>query len=946
MIARLTLGGAYHSFMQTAHPISLGAQLAHALAFWNRQLGLERGAAACSVSQPLPPGPVSGVLLARPELGRLGQDLLESRSTTGQPLPDMRILSDWVERAEWQLARTSRDCPRRSAARASELAEALRNASWIQRSFGESTRGLAEISHDWVELFLRWDWLVAGWRALGEPLPSLTPADGPSPLEGLETLVSVYEAHADSSDLPFWLLERGPLCPSRAGPLLLLGQGPLDPALLAAAAVLSGAQPQAHRLPLLGGATAESAPAVPPLQGPWALAWPELEELQRGLLPDPQGWPSPAERAQQARARYPEARARHSEARSNPVVLIEASQLEPAVDAALDAVAAAAAPGAVAVADAPGAPGVVGVVAFDRLMARRLTVRLLERGTALEDRSGWSLDTTAASAPLDGLLDLVQATVSPPALLHWLSLPMIQRALGIGVPQSAGLYRSLRELPTGARGLRSLPPELQARLQALRPLQQRASRKDGAAVPEWVELLERALDQLGLEPLLAEDAAGLLVLGCLRKLCAEHLGPDSAQTRLLWPEFRAVLMRSIAQARLPLQQPEARVRFLSLSEAAQQSRLRALILLGASEEQMLLNPPSPLLSRRQMDSALARQPEMVERALSLGHLVSVLERDVPVLCFAAPPQPGLSVRWASPWVRLRAVCPEAVEVRSLSRAGLTPAATPPPDRRPPDRRPPELRASLPSRVPVTALSVLAVCPLQFFWRTQLDLSAWRPVAEAEGPAEGGTWLHRVAEAVPRRLGEPNPPSTADEWRGFLLDTLHALLPVEETDLVFWTTLQQRLSSLAQWLAAPSLPLPLAAESLLEERLPLSQARLRGRADWVIPEGVIDLKTTRPEDLKKDIALKRLDLQLQAYAWMLDPRQAQSSAHTLAFLSVQAEEVVTLTTPSQPALVHKVDETLSRIQQGEPIRALEAQAGGQGCEHCPARGACRPEEWMT
>jgi ATP-dependent helicase/nuclease subunit B len=247
---------------------------------------------------------------------------------------------------------------------------------------------------------------------------------------------------------------------------------------------------------------------------------------------------------------------------------------------------------------------------------------------------------------------------------------------------------------------------------------------------------------------------------------------------------------------------------------------------------------------------------------------------------------------------------------------------------------------------VTALSSLSVCPLQFFWRSQLNLNAWRPLAESEGAAEGGTWLHRVAEAVPRRLQEPNPPSTAEEWRSFLLDTLHTLLPGEETDLVFWTSLQQRLTSLAQWLANPSLPLPLRAEAVLEGQLPLSQARLRGRADWLIPQGVIDLKTTRPDELKRKIQLQHLDLQLQAYAWMLEPAEPQTTDYTLAFLSVQSDEVVSVPTPSQPDLLRTVDEALARIQQGEPIRALEALGSGEGCEQCPARGACRPEEWLA
>lgn len=903
--------------MQSAHDV-LRQELRDALLYWRAQVELER--MACSRgSRDIPQ--VKGVLLARRELGPVMHRLAAQSNHSG-PLPELGTLEDWIQSARWQWANHSADSPRSEFARATELSEALRSASWIRRAFGESTRGLMDLAHDWVALFQRWDWLLVAWRLKGAPRAPEVQLEA-DPLEGLHSLVSVYLAQTDPLDLPHWLAARIQNRQALAMDLGIFCQGPLDAELLAAATVLSAADPIPLHWPLL------DLPASPPLLE----AWPEVQDLLSGRVPQPESWPALASRRACAAIHAPFI------SRSGSPISVQlcgASQLESAVDQAILAV------HANRLAEAPRGRALVAVVAFDRLMARRLTVKLQQQGLKVEDPSGWTLDTTAASAPMDGLLDLVQPGSTPQQVFHWLSLPMVQAALESPSEAFADLYRSFRRLSPLSPGFQALPAPIR---QILQPLQQLACSRVPQTFEVWVDRVERTIHDLGLGPGMVSDAAGALVLGSLRQLRAEHPSLTEGSVRVQWAQFRASLSRRLGEARLALREPgEADVRMVGLSEAALDPAISAVILLGATEGQMLASSPSPLLSRRQMDLACARQPESVERAVALAHLAHLLNRGIPLVGIGAPAQAGSEIRWASALVRLRAVLPSVVRTEPL-----VPTRQPERQQRhntPTACIPPRVAASLPPRLSVTSLQALAVCPLQFFWRAQLDLSGWRALASVEGPAERGTWLHAVAEAVPQRLQQQDPPSDVEGWFAFLLQILRDHPHHQESDVAFQIELEQRLRSLALWLAKPDLPLPLEAERTLEGVLPLSGQRVKGRADWVLPCGVVDLKTTDPSELRKGIQASRSDLQLQVYAHLLSSAPEAFSASDLAFLSVRVDRVQSIEVEPSAALLEKLDQTLSEISQGRPMEALEAQGEGLACSSCPARGACRPEEWAT
>jgi len=912
--------------MQTAQE-ALGQELREALLYWNAQCETERASAQASqfarphLDADLDLTGIQGVILTRPELGSVFHARIARRPRLG-PLPEAGTLEDWVARARWRCALHSADAPRTETLRAFELAEALRTAPWIRRTFGESTRGLLDLAYDWVALFTRWDWLLAAWRLCGAPQHRC--ATGGDPLEGLHALVTVYCAQTDPLDLPHWLAARTTSMSVLAWPgstlprsvMGIFGQGPIDAEHVAAATVLCGGSPIFLRHPIF------DEPEPQPESHPIMAAWPELQDLCAGRVPQPEAWSSLASRRRQVEA----------QGIQGPLPVLEcfeAPQLESAVDHAIHVVK--------AHRDESGAARVA-VVAFDRLMARRLTVKLQQQGLTVEDPSGWALDTTAASAPLDGLLDLVQPNCTPQQAFHWLTLPMVQSVLGTQSDALADLYRGFRKRLPSASGFEALPAHLR---QILLPLQQLTNGKAPQPLEVWLALVESALSELGLATALASDAAGALVLAGLRQLNADYVGTGVLPTRLRWLEFRAALSRRLSLARLPLRDTlRAEVRLVSLTEAALDHGFCAVILLGATEGQMLAPLPSPLLSRRQMDVACARQPESVDHAMALSHLSNMLCRGTHLVCIGAPAQAGSQVRWASPLVRLRAVVPSAMRVSSpCAPEEASPTIVP-------IQAPPQVSAPLPARISVTSLQSLAVCPFQFFWRAQLELTGWRPLAATEGPAERGTRLHQVAEAVPERLKQPNPPTDAEGWLTFLLETLSSRLGGQEPELASQIELEQRLRALAHWLASPSLPLPIAAERPLEGVLALSGQAVKGRADWLLAQGVIDLKTTDPASLKSDIKNARTDLQLQVYYHLLTGNPTAETLASLALLSVGVDQVEAIEVKPSAPLVQKLDQTLTRIAQGAPLAALDAQGEGLACERCPARGACRPQEWSA
>lgn len=588
----------------------------------------------------------------------------------------------------------------------------------------------------------------------------------------------------------------------------------------------------------------------------------------------------------------------------------------------------------------------IGLVALDRVAARRLRALLERDAILLQDETGWTFSTAAVSHVIDRLLevsagdgyyrDVLDLLKSPflfshqdgaerSTAVHALERAVRQAGLGSGVGHFLGLARRHDLAATGP-------------LQALHDALLRLPRQGRHPLADWLWRLLDALDILGATPAIAADRAGGQLLELLRRLAGELAGDDS---RHRFADWRAWLNLQLDAATFIDDSLTSPLRLTHLA-AARLRDFEAVLVLGADAAHLPGSARNGLFN----DAVRAELglPGSAEReAGQLADLVDLLGRaDHAVLAWQAAGETGPNP--LSPWlerldVMHRLAYGEGLRVSWQTApvaAGAAPEAVPAPQ-----------LTKWPAGLSASAWQSLVDCPYRYFARYDLGLGETEEVAEDMEKRDYGECVHAALAAFHRAH-----PHLAGHDRAALRAALEAAstaafaeararFPLAEAWLQRW---HRRLDAYLDWALAHEAggyrwqtaevkrhhPLVLAdgGELLLEGRLDRID---RGAAG----ELVIDYKTQGQQTLRDKLRHPGEDVQLPFYGLL-------SGAAEAVLVGLDDDRVTT----------HRLDAELTEAArlEGERLRAafamlhagarLPAHGAPHTCRYCEMAGLCR------
>lgn len=629
----------------------------------------------------------------------------------------------------------------------------------------------------------------------------------------------------------------------------------------------------------------------------------------------------------------------------------------------------------------------VGVLALDRSVVRHVRALLEGGGLVVADETGWLLSTTRAAAACTRMLAASNPRASTDELLDWLRSGWVSMADSTQTRAATGLLeRWCRrqglisawsgQEDEGALARQRMPDEAKAlwawSQQALQPLQDlwRVSRP---SLQQWLQALQQALAQSGVQGALQADAAGSLLWESLRMDAlvegAQSLPESHRVTRMDGASFQRWLsdMLEAVTFRPQAESAQPDVLITTLARAALRP-FHAVVMPGCDEKQLgSLGAPSGWLGVRLREAmglvtpALARQAQWEAfRLVATRPRLHALHRR------AEGSEPLEASAWLARWSAIDAgVRTPGQDPRLTQTLPACPVAPPMP----------VLGAhgvGLPERLSATHYEVLRQCPYRFFAQVVLRLQTQDELQEGLDRSDQGSWLHEVLrrfhEVREQRLAQPTEQSDMALWleqaeaaareMGLLSEAMRAhyrphelALPDLAKAYVGWLHRHEQ----GGWRVR-------ACEVEREQLIDLSEAgsdlrlRLVGQLDRIdvrhggADEGgvthamVIDYKTGNADVLKKKVKSGTEDTQLAFYAALSEGDV--SGDLQAAYVHIDARKVEAMTHADIQASAELLLAQLRRdwlgMHQGA---ALQALGEGAACEHCAMRGLCRRDHWQ-
>jgi ATP-dependent helicase/nuclease subunit B len=874
------------------------------------------------------PAAVQGVKHALAQTGWPGRE-------QGAPLPWCGSLAQaFAQLADRALALGIANAPPRpDALRRVQLAQLLLDHAALSVSLGGSAKAALDLAAQWVDIFQGWEWLeVAGNRFAPQAGGTAFQAD-------ITTLAALAQQNRQPDDHADWAATHAPRMPDfgNVPVVFCLGRTPA-PLDIAVAKTLWGASDDQLQVLL---------PQLPD-QDPRAIA-----QGAAFIIP------------------------------TAPRLRIAAHSVEEAAWSAAQTIMQWRAQGM----------DDIGVVPLDRKIVRRLRALLDRAGEPLNDRSGWSLDTAVAASAVTGISELLTHRATTQSLLEWIHSPFVAAALrdqfGFGFQERQTVDAALRGFgriaPVQLKMLldQHLLPAAFAPMAHL-PSDQRLS------VNDWVSRLLQALEQCGLQALLAEDAAGQAIVAALQQLQAQSGANPALVSVTLW---QAVLAERLSESRFSEPTTESAVRVCAMDSLAWRPP-QGLLLVGADATRLPQRPtPRFFEPNRLAEMGLQLLPEIAE-AERFAQFASIWAAPFPMTLIACSDKPDSEVEFSG-WIELLSLTrhdlieqQSATEFLSQRSIHLAPYSAPP-----------SLQAVWPHPLPptltVSALQSLADCSYQFYLQTLLGFAPMTELQEEAAPSDLGSLLHLALKkaTVPR--------ANAEEWQEWL---------EQEIDRVLRTPFFQKrhdhgvrlpipaamaaslraqalavVPELARWLLSRAAAGSACNHSLITTEHPVEREltpvgiTIKGRIDRIEQTEaglhLIDFKTTEAGDLKRRVKTVGEDVQLPLYAWLMaqavpvaqndravqNDQAAQTKSATpaptvlsAAYVSVRREAVkeVAVAADTPQALAEHTQATLEllahkllSIQKGEPIWAEGIQKDKKICERCRVRGICRRDDLL-
>lgn len=606
----------------------------------------------------------------------------------------------------------------------------------------------------------------------------------------------------------------------------------------------------------------------------------------------------------------------------------------------------------------------IAVVAQDRLAARRLRA-LLERAQVLvEDETGWTLSTAAATTVVMRLLDCAAGDFYHQDFLDLLKSPLVFGDLDPDARKRAvyALEQIIRSgnVIGGLLALRSaaqrhdLPAEARAVLDRLEGAAKRLALRS-APLGLWLDRLRESLEVLGAAQTLAADAAGRQLLDLLARLRRE-VGIDGPKMKL--PEWRRWLDRRLEDETFRDREVTSPVVFTHLAAARLRS-FNGAVLLGCDAAHFPGRGDAGLFFNQAVRRELGLPGREDELEQVRRDLMGLVARSGETLVTWQRQLRG-EENLLSPLFELLdafhrlaygTTLLDSARLAALPHAELRPTQAEVPAAAPAPAPAPAAPALVPTVVSVSAWGSLVACPYQFFARHLLKLNELDEVREDVDKRDYGEILHGVLkkfhDAHPVFSGADSATLAAElvaeSERGFApyleanylahawLTRWKALIPA----YVVW----QREREAKGWRYAEG-EAPRTAE--------LGPVTLRGRLDRVDRRetaagaefAVLDYKTQSAQALGARVETPGEDAQLSSYALL------QSAVSETAFLSLDKDKPKPVAPKLDPAELAALERerliaVFSGVRTGAP---LPAQGDDRTCAWCEMQGLCRRSYW--
>lgn len=622
----------------------------------------------------------------------------------------------------------------------------------------------------------------------------------------------------------------------------------------------------------------------------------------------------------------------------------------------------------------------IGLVALDRRALRRVRALLERAGESLIDSHGWALDTTVVATAVMGLNDLLMGRATTQSVLEWMHCPFVKEALqnrcDFGPAERERADRAIRAFGRVVSiDLHSLVDQqlLPHQQWVTNEVTQRGRGTTGSSrksLGEWLLQLLRAIENLGLEEVLALDTAGQSILAMLQEFAAKAQADASPISAALW---QSMLARELSRARYAETSSESAIRVMSMASILW-CPPQAVMILGADHQQLPERPATQFFEPAHLaEMGLQNPPERLE-AEAFAQFASVWFQPVPMTLISQSETPENSAEFSN-WVRLLSMHSNSPVLQSeasthLTNQSLNLALEPQAHRDPA----PRWHQSLPPKLSVSASQALFNCEYQFFARSLLALGGPDDLLDDSPPTDLGSLIHLVLSEV---TASSRTESEWVEWLNRAIDarlgapffnnhspeSLRADLP-EASLQKLKTEARAMVPHLARWLSQRPAMLGLKTEEPVRRQiLTTPPCELMGRIDrWEIHSQdlgdakgsgqvhrLIDFKTSDPSALKARVKPGDRDVQLALYAWLIGPNHVAEDAAYVSLRHDGVHELSLAAVTGQPlpdlvsATLDRLETQLQSIADGRPISRTGLLNDPKVCEFCNYRGVCRRDD---
>jgi ATP-dependent helicase/nuclease subunit B len=607
----------------------------------------------------------------------------------------------------------------------------------------------------------------------------------------------------------------------------------------------------------------------------------------------------------------------------------------------------------------------IALAAEDRLLTRQISSALVQQGLAVNDETGWRLDTTRAAALLMSLLRAARWDASQAERMDWLRQTNAPRAQVDALERQ---WRLAGMAPGMASAMASNPASFDEKPGFARMESAQSAIEfiviDGAV--EWQTLLNQLRRARPLRAWLADVKAALQAAGQWAALQADEAGRvvllalhfdgglagelDGGDASLSLAEFsrwvQDALQADSYKPSLGTDLSQAQVTILPLAQVMARP-FDVLVIAGADEER-LPQAPEPTgwwtAAQRELLGLPSRAQMAAERQVAWQRALGT---------------PRVELIWArSDGERERVMSP--LLARSLMQAGVTLDAIRMSDPREtvsvqalPTPQPQPVMTGLASqellarteRITQSDYQALRTCPYRYYALRLLGLRELDALDAQISKRDFGSWIHDVL----RQFHEQRRAGQDAITHAQQLDDIAAESRLQgEGFIPFDAAWPQVREGYLKWLAkheAQGIVFSAAEQKLVR---PVEETiRLEGRVDRIdcAAEGlmVIDYKTENDSRTRERVRDPLEDTQLAFYAALHD--EASSAGLRAAYLNIGEKATVlveqTEVGAAREALIEGVRADITRVRGGAALRAL---GEGAACEHCAARGLCRKDFW--